>query len=53
MKIFEDFKEKHSEKPIDLVLVPSFMYKDIKVYAECDGEKVELKKVKIVEIWGG
>jgi len=53
MKIFENFKEKHSGKPIDIVLVPSFMYKDIKVYAECDGEKVELKKVKIVEIWGG
>ena len=53
IKIFESFKEKHSGKPIDIVLVPSFMYKDIKVYAECDGEKVELKKVKIIEIWGG
>ncbi|MCE3074539.1 DUF2931 family protein [Chryseobacterium gwangjuense] len=53
MVIFEKFKEKHSDKPIEIVLVPSFMYKDIKVYAECDSEKVELKKVKVIEIWGG
>jgi hypothetical protein len=53
MKIFENFKEKHSGKPIDIVLVPSFMYKDIKVYAECDGEKVELQKTLMKRIWGG
>ncbi len=53
LKIFESFKEKHSGKPIDIVLVPSFMYKDIKVYVECENEKIELKKIKVVEIWGG
>jgi len=53
MKIFENFKEKHSGKPIDIVLVPSFMYKEIKVYAECDGEKVELKRSLVKRIWGG
>lgn len=53
MEIFKKFKEKHPDKPVDIVLVPSFMYKDIKVYAECDGEKVALQKVKVVEIWGG
>ncbi|MCQ9639134.1 DUF2931 family protein [Chryseobacterium sp. WG14] len=53
MRIFENFKEKHPGKPIDIVLVPTFMYKDIKLYAECDGEKVQLEKVKIAEIWGG
>ncbi|WP_230035434.1 DUF2931 family protein [Chryseobacterium sp. Bi04] len=53
MRIFENFKEKHPGKPIDIVLVPTFMYKDIKLYAECDGEKIQLEKVKIVEIWGG
>ena len=53
MKIFENFKEKHPEKPIDIVLVPSFMYKEIKTYAECDGEKIELQKSLVKRIWGG
>lgn len=53
MRIFENFKEKHPGKPIDIVLAPTFMYKDIKLYAECDGEKIQLEKVKIAEIWGG
>lgn len=50
---FKNLKEKHTGKPIDIVLVPSFMYKDIKVYAECDGEKIELKKFLVKRIWGG
>ncbi|MDR2237059.1 MAG: DUF2931 family protein [Chryseobacterium sp.] len=53
MNTFKNLKEKHTGKPIDIVLVPSFMYKDIKVYAECDGEKIELKKFLVERIWGG
>lgn len=53
MKVFENFKAKYPDEPIDIVLVPTFMYNDIKVYAECKGEKIELEKVKIVKIWGG
>ncbi|MDR2237058.1 MAG: DUF2931 family protein [Chryseobacterium sp.] len=53
MNTFKNLKEKHTGKPIDIVLVPSFMYKDIKVYAECDGEKIELKKFLVKRIWGG
>ncbi|WP_241775038.1 DUF2931 family protein [Chryseobacterium sp. ERMR1:04] len=53
MKVFEGFKAKYPDEPIDIVLVPTFMYNEIKVYGECKGEKIELEKVKIVKIWGG
>ncbi|VEH20921.1 Protein of uncharacterised function (DUF2931) [Chryseobacterium nakagawai] len=53
MKIFEDFKQKYPDQPVDIVLVPTFMYNEIKVYAECNGEKIELQKAKVNKIWGG
>lgn len=53
MKTFEIFKQKYTDKPVDIVLVPTFMYNEIALYAECNGEKIKLEKAKVAKIWGG
>ncbi|MDH6253880.1 hypothetical protein M2347_003607 [Chryseobacterium sp. H1D6B] len=53
LKIFENFKGKYPGKPLDIILEPSFMYNDIKIYVQCGDDKVQLEKAKIKEIWGG
>lgn len=53
MKIFESFKQKYPSQPVDMVLVPTFMYNEINIYAECNGEKIKLEKAKVAKIWGG
>ncbi|REC61601.1 hypothetical protein DRF65_14175 [Chryseobacterium pennae] len=53
MRIFENFKQKYPDKPVDIVLVPTFMYNEIALYVECNGEKIKLEKAKVDKIWGG
>lgn len=52
-KIFESFKKKYPEKPIDIILTPTFLYNDIKISVKCENEEIVVTKAKINEIWGG
>ena len=53
LSVFEELQKKHPGKPIDIVLTPTFMYKDIKVSVKCEDEEIKLQKYKMDGIYGG
>ena len=53
ISVFEELQEKHPGKPIDIVLTPTFMYKDIKVSVKCEQEEIKLQKYKMDGVYGG
>lgn len=53
LSVFDELQKKHPEKPLDILVMPTFMYKNIKLSVQCEDEIVPLKKYKILDIWGG
>ena len=53
LSVFEELQKKYPGKPIDIVLTPTFMYKDIKVSVKCEDEEIKLQKYKMDGVYGG
>lgn len=53
LSVFDDLQNKHPGKPMDILVVPTFMYNDFKLSVKCEDEIVPLSKYKIENIWGG
>lgn len=53
LQVFNTLKESFPDEPIDIVLVPGFMYNDFKVVVQCKDKKIALEKFKVKRAWGG
>ncbi|WP_336961607.1 DUF2931 family protein [Chryseobacterium contaminans] len=53
LRVFDTLKKSFPEQPIDIVLVPGFMYNDFKVVVQCKDKKIALEKFKVKRVWGG
>lgn len=53
LTVFEALQNKHPGKPMDILVVPTFMYTDIKLSVKCEDETVPLTKYIVKNIWGG
>ncbi|RZM06639.1 MAG: DUF2931 family protein [Pedobacter sp.] len=47
LKIFGDFKKSDPDKPLDIILKPTFMYEDFKLSVKCGNKEVPLEKYKV------
>ncbi|WP_407401484.1 DUF2931 family protein [Chryseobacterium sp.] len=53
LKVFNTLQSKHINKPIDIILTPTFMFKDIKLSVRCENDEIPLFKSKIQGVFGG
>ena len=53
LQVFNKLKAKYPDKPIDIVITPTFNYDSMKVSVKCGNEEVKLEKYKVVGVWGG
>ncbi|WP_073300327.1 DUF2931 family protein [Chryseobacterium contaminans] len=53
LQVFDKLRKSFPEQPIDIVLVPGFMYNDFKVVVQCKDKKIALEKFKVKRVWGG
>lgn len=53
LTVFEALQNNHAGKPMDILVVPTFMYTDFKLSVKCEDETVPLTKYIIKNIWGG
>ena len=53
LKVFNTLQSKHINKPIDIILTPTFMFKDIKLSVRCENDEIPLIKSKIQGVFGG
>ncbi|ROS20739.1 DUF2931 family protein [Chryseobacterium nakagawai] len=53
LEVFGEMRKLYPDQPIDIVLVPGFMYNDFKVVVQCKDKKIALEKFKVKRIWGG
>ncbi|KIA86041.1 DUF2931 family protein [Kaistella jeonii] len=51
--VFDELQSKHPGKPMDILVVPTFMYNDFKLSVKCEDEIVPLTNFKVKGIWGG
>lgn len=52
LRVFNKLKTKYPDKPIDIVITPTFNYDDMKVSVKCEKEEIKLEKYKVVGVWG-
>ena len=53
LKTFKALQVKYPNKPIDIVLTPTFQYNHIKVSMKCMDTEIPLVKANVKQIWGG
>ena len=53
LEVFNYFKKKYPDKPIDIIITPTFMYNDINVSVKCEDEEIKLQKYKMDGVYGG
>ncbi|MDR6544876.1 hypothetical protein J2810_000918 [Chryseobacterium rhizosphaerae] len=53
LSVFDELKKLYPDQPIDIVLIPGFMYNDFTVVAQCKDKKIMLEKIKVKRVWGG
>lgn len=53
LRVFGDFKRSDPDKPMDIIIKPTFMYEDFKLSVKCGSKEVPLKKYKVKGVWGG
>ncbi|MFC4412300.1 DUF2931 family protein [Kaistella carnis] len=53
LEVFNNLKSKHPDKPIDIIITPTFMYNDMKVSVKCEDEIIPLTKYQVKGVWGG
>ncbi|KIA86040.1 DUF2931 family protein [Kaistella jeonii] len=53
LNVFDELQNKHPGKPMDILVVPTFMYNDFKLSVKCEDEIVPLTKYKVKGVWGG
>ncbi|AZI32665.1 DUF2931 family protein [Kaistella carnis] len=53
LSVFKELQSKHPNKPMDILVVPTFMYKDFKLSVKCEDEIIPLTKYKVKGVWGG
>ncbi|QYS89926.1 DUF2931 family protein [Flavobacterium davisii] len=53
LQVFGKLKAKYPEKPLEVVIKPTFMYDDMKILVKCATEEIPLTKYKVVGVWGG
>lgn len=52
LEIFNKFKLKYPNKPIDIIIKPTFMYASMKVSIKCENEIIVPTKYKVEGVWG-
>lgn len=52
-EIFGMFKKKYPNKPIDVIIKPTFNYDSMEVFVQCEEKKIALKNYKVRGVWGG
>ncbi|KMQ67964.1 hypothetical protein ACM39_11570 [Chryseobacterium sp. FH2] len=53
LKVFGDFKKSDPDKPLDIIIKPTFEYEDFKLSVKCGDKEVPLTKYKVKGVWGG
>lgn len=53
LKVFGNFKKSDPDKPLDIIIKPTFEYNDMKVFVKCGDKEVPLEKYKVKGVWGG
>jgi len=53
LKVFGDFKKSDPDKPMDIVIKPTFEYQDMKVSVKCGDKEIPLERYKVKGVWGG
>ena|SRR6218665_4061279 len=53
LSVFDALQKKHPDKPMDIILKPTFEYTDFKLSVKCEDEIVPLTKYKVKGVWGG
>ena len=51
--VFDDLQRKHPDKPMDIIVKPTFEYTDFKLSVKCENEVIPLEKYKVKGVWGG
>jgi len=51
--VFDAMQKKHPDKPMDIIIKPTFMYEDFKLSVKCENEEIPLTKYKVKGVWGG
>ncbi|QDP84735.1 DUF2931 family protein [Chryseobacterium sp. SNU WT5] len=53
LSVFKELQSKHPNKPMDIIIIPTFMYTDFKLSVKCEDEIIPLTKYKVKGVWGG
>lgn len=53
LKVFGNFKKSDPDKPLDIIIKPTFEYNDMKLSVKCGDKEVPLEKYKVKGVWGG
>ena len=53
LSVFENLQKKHPRKPMDIVLIPEFMYTGFQISVKCEDEVIPLTKYEVKSISGG
>jgi len=53
LSVFDALQKKHPDKPMDIIVKPTFEYTDFKLSVKCEDEIVPLTKYKVKGVWGG
>ncbi|WP_027384345.1 hypothetical protein [Epilithonimonas caeni] len=51
MRVFGDFKKSDPDKPLDIIIKPTFEYQDMKVSVKCGDKEVPLEKYNVKGVW--
>ncbi|WP_082505008.1 DUF2931 family protein [Chryseobacterium sp. Leaf405] len=51
LKVFGDFKKSDPEKPLDIIIKPTFEYNDMKISVKCGDKEIPLQKYKVEGVW--
>ncbi|OAH65389.1 hypothetical protein AXA65_18320 [Chryseobacterium sp. FP211-J200] len=53
LSVFDALQKRHPDKPMDIIIKPTFEYTDFKLSVKCEYEVIPLEKYKVKGVWGG
>ena len=53
LSVFDALQKRHPDKPMDIIVKPTFEYTDFKLSVKCENEVIPLTKYKVKGVWGG
>ncbi|OAH65387.1 hypothetical protein AXA65_18310 [Chryseobacterium sp. FP211-J200] len=53
LSVFDALQKRHPDKPMDIIIKPTFEYTDFKLSVKCEDEVIPLEKYKVKGVWGG